>query len=96
MTRTSTRVCTWSEPTRWISPVSMNAEQQALHARGRLADLVHEHRAAIRQLEDARAIAIRAGEAAAHVTEQLGLEQRLGQRGAVDVMSCARRRGLPS
>ena len=29
-------------------------------------------------------IAIRTGEAAAHVTEQLGLEQRLGQRRTVD------------
>ena len=50
----------------------------------RLSDLVHEHRAAIRQLEDTRAIAVRAREAAAHMTEQLGFQERLGQRRAVD------------
>ena len=50
----------------------------------RLADFVHEDGAAMRLLEHAGAIAVRAGETAADVAKELGLEQRLGQRRAVD------------
>ena len=59
-------------------------QKQPLHAGGRFADFVHEHRAAIGLFQLARAVAVRAGEAAAHVTEQLRFEQRFGQRRAVD------------
>ena len=52
---------------------------QQLHLRGgrHVADLVEEQRAAVGLLEAAGALAIGAGEGAALVTEQLGLEQRL-------------------
>ena len=60
------------------------AQQQALHAQGHLADFVEEHRAHVRRLELAGLVAIGAGEAALHVAEQLRLEQRFGQAGAVD------------
>ena len=59
-------------------------QQQPLHARRRFADLVHEHGTAMGEFEDAGSIADRAGEAAAHVAEQLGLEQRFGERRAID------------
>ena len=60
------------------------SEQQALHARARLADFVHEDGAAVRLLERTEPIAVGAGEAAPDVTEELGLEQRLRKRRAVD------------
>ena len=49
------------------------------------ADLVQEDRAAARGLEQAGLGLTRAGEGAALPTEQLGLEQRLGNRRTVDV-----------
>ena len=60
------------------------AEQHDLHPHAHLADFVEEHGAVRRHFEQARLVAVRAGEAAAHVAEQLGLEQRVGQAGAVD------------
>src|SRR5262249_37434515 len=48
-----------------------------------LADLVEEHGAFVRHLELARLVAIGAGEAASDVPEELGLEERLGEAGAV-------------
>ena len=60
------------------------AEQHDLHARAHLADFVEEHGAVRRHLEQARLVAVGAGEAAAHVAEQLGLEQRVGQARAVE------------
>ena len=50
---------------------------------GHLAHLVEEERAAVRQLEPALAVGDRAGEGAAHVAEQLALDDGLGQRRAV-------------
>ena len=49
-----------------------------------LADLVEEHSAAVRGLEGAHAVAIRARERAAHVTEELALDERRADRAAVD------------
>ena len=60
------------------------AQQQALHAQRHLADFVEEDRAHVGGFELARLVAIGAGEAALDVAEQLGLEQRFGQAGAVD------------
>jgi hypothetical protein len=60
------------------------AQEQRLHPQAHLADLVEEERAAIGELELARLVAIRAGEAAPRVAEQLRLEERLGEAGAVD------------
>ena len=50
--------------------------------------------AVVRQLELARLVAIRAGEAALHVAEELGFEQRLGNAGAVDGHERPLARGL--
>ncbi len=59
---------------------------QQLHLRGRchLRDLVEEQRAAIGQLETALAAIEGAGECALLVPEDLALEQRFRNRGAVD------------
>ena len=59
-------------------------QQHALHAQGHLADLVEEDRAAIAHLELAGLVAVGAGETALHVAEELRLEERLGNAGAVD------------
>src|SRR5205823_10148783 len=59
------------------------AQELRLERQGELADLVEEQRAA-RCLEEeplARRVSVREG--AAHVTEELALQQRLGERGAV-------------
>ena len=49
-----------------------------------LADFVEKHRALVRELELARLVLDGAGEGAALEAEQLALEQRLGERRAVD------------
>ena len=60
------------------------AEQQGLHPQRHLADFVEEDGAAVGHLQQARPVAVRVGEAALDVAEQLGFEQRIGQAGAVD------------
>src|SRR6185436_16671026 len=60
------------------------AQQLRLRAERHLADLVEEQRPAVRGLDQPRAIAIGAGERAAHVSEELALDQVLRQRRAVD------------
>ena len=63
--------------------VLQEPQQDALHARTHLAQLVEEQRAAVGELQLPELVAMRAGEAAFHVPEQLRLEQRLGDAGAV-------------
>ena len=46
-------------------------QQQRLHAQAHLADFVHEDRAAVGRFEPASLVAMRVGEAALHVAEQL-------------------------
>ena len=60
------------------------SQQQPLHPKCLLVHFVQEDRAHVGGLELAGFVAIRPGEAALHVPEQLRLEQRLGQPGAVD------------
>ena len=64
-------------------PLLKRPEELGLERLGQLADLVEEERAPVRDLDHPRLGPVRAGERAALVTEQLGLEQRIGQRGAV-------------
>src|SRR5207244_30333 len=45
---------------------------------------VEEERAVVRRLEEPDLVAVGAGEGAADVAEELGLEERLGERRAVD------------
>ena len=52
-------------PTGGLLALLQHAQQLHLHRRRRVADLVEEHRAAVRLLEDALAIGDRAGERAA-------------------------------
>ena len=58
-------------------------EEQPLHAQRHLADFVHEDRALVGDLQLAGLVAIGAGEAPAHMAEQLRFEERLGHAGAV-------------
>jgi hypothetical protein len=58
-------------------------QQQPLHPQRHLADFIHEHSALVRHFELARLVTIGPGEAALDVTEQLRLEERLRQAGAV-------------
>ncbi len=60
------------------------AQEHHLHAGAHLADFVEEDGAVRRHLQQSGFVAIRAGEAAAYVAEELRLEQRIGQAGAVD------------
>ena len=70
-----------------------HAQHLRLHLQAHVADLVEEQRAAVGQLELAAAPGERAGERALLVAEQLGLDQLLGDRGAVDLHERAPRAG---
>src|SRR4029079_15105618 len=61
-----------------------DAQQLRLHRHRHLADLVEEDGAAVRQLEAPRLLAGGTGEGALLVAEELALDQRLGQRRAVE------------
>ncbi len=60
-------------------------EELRLQRLGEETDLVEEERPLVRRLEQSRLRRARAGERATLVAEHLGLEQRLGDRRAVDV-----------
>ena len=64
--------------------VGQHAQQPRLQVRRHVADLVEEQRAAVGLLEAAAPLRLRAGEGAALVAEQLGLEQVLRDRRGVD------------
>ncbi len=62
----------------------MGAQELRLELERQLADLVEEHGAAVGGLEGADALAIRAREGAAHVPEELALDEVRRDRAAVD------------
>src|SRR5262249_56279064 len=62
-----------------------NLEQLRLHRLGKETDLVEKDRAAVGGLEETGLGLTGVGERAALETEELGLQQRLGDRGAVHV-----------
>ncbi len=70
-----------------------HAKKLGLHVRRHLADLVEEKSPAAGGLEVAGPLAIGAGERALLVTEQLTLDQRLGQRRAVQAQERPRPAG---
>ena len=72
-----------SDPERLELALLQHAQQLRLQRGDHGADLVEEDRAAVGQRELALLVGDRAGERAPHVAEQLGLEQRLGDRRAV-------------
>ena len=83
----STRTSTWMGLTSTHPeerPALEHAKELDLRRRRDLADLVEEDRARVGQLEPAEPPLRRAGERALLVAEQLLLEQRVGERGAVD------------
>ena len=61
-----------------------HAQQLGLRDQRHVADLVEEQRAVVGQLEASRLAIVRAGERAFLVAEDFRLEQRVGQRRAVD------------
>ena len=73
-----------------------HAQELALGREGHLANLVEEHRAAIGGLEQPRLRRRGAGEGPSFVSEHLALQQRLGERRAVEPEEGARctRRGV--
>ena len=82
MTRTST-----FDRVRVADPLELallqHAQQLHLQRRAHRPDFVEKQRALVRLLEASLTVADGAGERAAHVAEELGLEQRLGNRAAV-------------
>ena len=60
------------------------AEQQRLHAERHLAELVEKQGAVVGHRREAWLVPVGAGKTAAHVTEKLRFEQRVGEAGAVD------------
>ena len=60
------------------------AQQRHLHVVRQLADLVEEQRAAMRGLDQADALGVRAGERALAVAEQLRQREVGAQRAAID------------
>ena len=66
------------------APVLEHAQHLGLQADRHLADLVEKQRAAVRDLELPGLAGVGAGERPLLVAEQLGLEQRLGNRRTVD------------
>src|SRR5262249_52030115 len=67
-----------------------HAQELRLHGERHLGGLVEEHRAAMRGLEEAVLSLRGPGEGAALVAEQLGLEQRLRERRAVEAQERTR------
>ena len=65
-------------------PLLKHAQQLRLQRHGHVADLIEEERPPRRLLEQTRARLLRIRECPAHVAEELRLEQRLRDRGAVD------------
>ena len=65
-------------------PLLQHAQQLDLRGRRHLRNFVEKERPAVRELEASFASIGRAGERALLVAENLALEQRLGNRGAVD------------
>jgi len=72
-----------------------HAEQRRLRRKRQIADLVEEERASSGCLDQALPVAIGAREGAAPVTEQLALDQLLGERTAVQRHERARAPGEP-
>ena len=64
--------------------VLQDTQQLDLHRRGRIADLVEKDRPAVGFVEQAALLADRSGERAPLVAEELGFQEVLGKRAAVD------------
>ena len=78
-------------PMRWISRSCKTRSSLACNEQRHLADFVQEDGAAVRLFEQADARVDGAREGALGVAEELGFEQMIGQRGAVDGHHAGRR-----
>src|SRR5258705_8287001 len=72
-----------------------HAQQLGLEVERQIADLIEEQRSVVRELEAPLACANRARERAARVSEQLALDERRRQRGAIDDDERVRAAGAP-
>ena len=61
-----------------------HAQNLDLQHRAHLADLVEEDRPLVGDFDESFLVAVRSGECASHVAEQLRVQERLGERAAVD------------
>src|SRR5262245_21846635 len=66
------------------------AKEQCLHPQRRLAEFVEKQSAVVGHRGEPGLVAVRPGEAATDMSEQLGLEKRVGQSGAIDCHEVAR------
>ena len=90
MTRTSTRIsCGAADALERL--LLQEPQQLGLERRHHLGDFVEEHRAAVGALQQAALLQPGVGERATLVTEQLALEELLGQGGTRDVHERPRR-----
>ena len=60
------------------------SQEQALHVRAAVADLVEHHGSAMRAFEDTPVITDGTGETSPDVAEQFGFEEGVGNTGAAD------------
>src|SRR4030095_8411013 len=68
---------------RAVLAVLEDAQELGLHGDRHVPDLVEEERPAVGHLVEALLVAVRARECALDVTEELALDERVGNRGAV-------------
>jgi hypothetical protein len=84
MRRKSTGTCARAAQPPHLA-VLQHAEELGLQVHRHLGDLVEQHRALVGFLEETGLVGGGAGEGALHVAEELGLDEVLGERGAVDL-----------
>ena len=84
MNRTSTTASCCSLPDPPDDPVLNDAEELGLERHRHFRQLVEKEGATIGRFEKARLVTVGPGEGTLPMAEHLALEQRLGQRGAID------------
>ena len=67
-----------------VAAVVHKTQQRGLRARAQRIHLVEKERATLGQADDTTAVALGVGVSAAHVAEELGLQQAVGQGTAID------------
>ena len=72
-------------PTRRTLLLLQHAQQLGLRARRQVGDFIQKQRPAVGLLDQAGAVGDRPGEGALGMAKELGLEQVIGQRRAIDI-----------
>jgi hypothetical protein len=71
--------------TDWLHfPAFQKAQEHRLHAQAHFPDFVQEDCASVAQLKETDLVTMRTSEAALHMTEELRLEERLRDAGAIE------------